>query len=195
MVLQAKRLTLESPIFFWHVSLPLMPMETSHAAAGDSGSLHRQEDSLKPWSDVPACTHLLGPPGPSNSLVTQVRSQLSCWGYCSQTSIPATPIPSPGILPAPGQYGWKIKAEQAPLPAIFPAGVLAAPSMQGGDQRAWAEHQTRYSSSALLFALGRSCTPRSPHPGTLREEGTGAPCSLRGCGISALHHLLFPISS
>lgn len=146
------------------------------------GRLHRQEVSLKPWSGVPACTHLLGPPDPSNSLVTQVRSQLSCWGYCSQTvpTIPATPIPNPGILPAPGQYGRKVKAEQAHLPDIFPAGVLAAPSTQGGEQRARAEHQTRYSSSALLFALERSCTPRSPHPGTLCEEGTGAPCSLRG---------------
>lgn len=73
------------------------------------GSLHRQEEPLRPWSDVPACAGLRGHRGLFNSLVTPGEVPLFLLGML-QSDCPFSPS-HPAPKPRHPACSWTIWLE------------------------------------------------------------------------------------
>lgn len=133
-VLQAKHPALKSPIFFWHVSLPLMPMATSRAAAGDPSRQPAQAGGLpetlvwcpcvhtSPWTSWPV--QQPGDPGEVPVVLLGIL-QSNC------PYDPSHPNPKPGHPACP----WAIRSEDqsraGSFARYFPCRCLSSPQHAG----------------------------------------------------------------
>lgn len=162
MVLQAKRPTLKSPIFFRHVSLPLMPTETSPAAAGDPSRQAAQAGGLpetlvwcpcvhtSPWTSWPV--QQPGDPGEVPVVLLGIL-QSNCPYH------PSHPNPKPGHPACP----WAIRSEDqsraGSFARYFPCRCLSSPQHAG--RRA---ASTGGASDKVLQFCAALCSGAELHP-------------------------------